>query len=784
MRPDPLGLIGLTVSAALLLLVPAGFAMMEAGVVRPKNAASVALTKLTDMLVAAALYWICGYAFMFGSSAGGVLGTSGFFFRSDGATVPDTLARILLQLLFCATSVTLVTGALAERVSFLATVVLTAAFAAVVYPLYGHWAWGGGFLMSAGFFDAAGSATVHTLGGAMALGGLLAAGNRAGRYTRRGNVVQFAGSSVPMSALGFFLLWLGFLGWTAGAAAMRDMWGLLPRVVINTLLAGTAGGLAALVAAWARRGLPELDLFLRGGLAGLVAVTGGCPLFTPVEAMLVGAVAAGVMLLLEQVLARLRIDDAVGAVPVHLGGGAWGTIAAGIFGAKFFGRGMGAQIGLQLYGMVVAMAWGFGVAFAAFRVWALAGRMRVSPEEEFVGLSVTEHQAGTELMDLMDALEEAARHETPEAAVAVEPFAEIAHVGVDAAGAIIYTNPTASAIFGYAEGEFRRVPAASLFAASEIPPGVDDTPREVGGVRRTGEELPLEVWRGVTTAAGTETQIPVLCIKDITSRKEKEEGRNRPPAEIRRRFEREIEETTVVRVTPDAHAYVLGSEVAAVMPAGAQADWFGYFRDDAGKALTFFTGEVSWQPASAVSLLTGVMDDRPPAAEDTHGLYLGREGQPPERQLRNLAEVVNRIVLRTGRGEVRLAMELVHVDLKAGGVRFLGAGMATPIFWKSGRAVKEVGGGAGTPFGVSYEPEFDLRSLKLVPGDMLVAVTGGFVDTFTPEGKLFRSSELKKLLATHRDVRQIRDEIAVRTRAIWKDRANRHAAMVFQWNGA
>jgi ammonium transporter len=781
-RLDPLGLIGLLLSAALLLLIPAGLSMMEAGIVRPKNAASIALTKLTDTIVAWILYWACGYAFMFGTSAGGILGTNGFFMRSETATIPDTLARTILIFLFCATAVTIVTGAVAERVSFLATVVLTAVFAGLVFPLYGHWAWGGGFLMRAGFFDAAGATTVHALGGAMALGGLLAVGNRTGRYTRRGGVIPFAGSSVPLATLGFFLLWLGFLGWTAGAAGMRDMWGMMPRVVLDTILSGAAGGIAALAAAWARRGLPDWELFLRGGVAGLVAVTGGCPLFTPVESLFVGAVAAIVMLVLDELLARLRIDDAVGAVPVHLGGGAWGTIVTGIFGWKFFGRSAGAQIGLQLYGLAIAAAWGFGVAFVAFRLWALAGRLRVTHEEEFVGLSVTEHQAGTELMDLMDALEEAARHETPEAGAAIEPFAEIAHVGVDDGGTITYTNPIASAIFGYAETEFRRVPAAGLFAGAAVPPGIDETPREVAGVRRTGEELPLEVWRGTTTLPGAETTIGVLCLKDITSRKEKEEGRNRPPAEIRRRFEREIADTPVVRVAPEPHQYVLGSEVAAVMPAGAPTEWFGYLRDDEGQAITFFCGEVAWQPASAVSLLTGVVDDRA-AAEDTHGLYLGGEGHPPERQLRNLAEVVNRIVLRTGRGEVRVAMELVHVDLKAGGVRFLGAGMPTPIFWKSGRAVKEVGGGAGTPFGVSYEPEFDLRSLKLVPGDMLMAVTGGLVDTYTPEGKLFRSGELKKIFAAHRDVRQIRDEMAARTRAVWKDRANRHAIMVFQWNG-
>ena len=772
MRLDPVALIGLTLSATLLLLVPAGFATLEAGLLRPKNGASAALTKLTDTLIAATVYWICGFAVMFGTAADGVF--------AAGA-LPDSLAKNLVSLLFCVTAVTIVTGAVAERVSFLATVVLVALFAGLVYPVYGHWAWGGGFLQRAGFFDAAGAATVHTLGGAMALAGLIVVGNRAGRYTRRGNVVRFGGASVPLASLGFFLLWVGFLGWTTGAAAMHDAWSLVPRVVLSTLLSGAAGGITALAVGWTRRRVPELETLLRGGIAGLVAVTGGCTLFSPAASLVVGAVAAVVMLALDGLWARLRVDDAIGVVAVHLGGGVWGTLAVALFGSSSFGRGVGGQLALQLYGVAVAGAWGFGVSFLAFKGWSLVGRLRISPEEEFVGLSVTEHQAGTELMDLMDALEEVARHETPDAATMAEPFAEVAHVAIDARGAITFTNPTASAIFGYAETEFTRVAPGSLFVDGELPE-TSDVPTEARGMRRTGEDFPMEIWRGVTIIPGSETVLAVHCMKDITWRKEKEEGQNRPPAEIRRRFEREIDATPVVRVLPEAHAYVLGSEVAAVVPPGA-AEWFGYFRDDVGKSLTFYAGEVTWQPASAVSLLTGVVDDRTHGAEDMHGLYLGREGQPPERQLRNLAEVLNRIALRTGRGEVQIGMTLLFVDLKNGEARFLGAGAPTPIYWKSGRAVKELGG-AGTAFGVSYEPEFDLRSLRLSPGDIVVTVSGGLLETFTPEGKLFRAGELKKIVGAHRDVRHIRDEIAARTRAIWKDRAGEHAVMVFQWNGA
>src|SRR5262249_32418383 len=181
----------------------------------------------------------------------------------------------------------------------------------------------------------------------------------------------------------------------------------------------------------------------------------------------------------------------------------------------------------------------------------------------------------------------------------------VAPRGGGAGGAIAYPNPAAAAVFGYDEREFRRVAVDTLFAKGEIPADVDNQPREVAGLRRTGEDFPMEVWRGTTIVAGTETEIPVLCIKDITWRKEKEEGLDRPQSEIRRHIDREIGETAVQKVVPGAHAYVLGSEVAATVPTTTPSDWFGYLRDDAGKALTFFSGEVLWQPGSTASLLSG-----------------------------------------------------------------------------------------------------------------------------------------------------------------------------------
>src|SRR5262249_1732170 len=173
---------------------------------------------------------------------------------------------------------------------------------------------------------------------------------------------------------------------------------------------------------------------------------------------------------------------------------------------------------------------------------------------------------------------------------------EVAHIGVDAGGAIAYTNPAASAVFGYDEREFRRVAVDTLFAKGEIPTDVDNQPREVAGLRRTGEDFPMEGWRGTTGVAGPELEIPVLCVKDITWRKEKEEGLARPQSEIRRRIEREIEETPVQKVAPTPHAYVLGSEIAAAAPASMPADWFGYLRDHPGKALPFNIGARRCQP--------------------------------------------------------------------------------------------------------------------------------------------------------------------------------------------
>src|SRR5262249_47867162 len=277
----------------------------------------------------------------------------------------------------------------------------------------------------------------------------------------------------------------------------------------------------------------ELEPTMRGVLAGLVAICAGGHAFGTGQALIVGAIAALIMLAADGLLARRRLDDAVGAIPVHLGAGVWGTIAVGLFGDPVrLGTGLSlpAQFLAQLGGIVACAVWGFGSGYLLIRGLALVMPLRVTPDEEFVGLNVSEHQAATELMSVLDALEETARHETPYAFG--EPFAEVAQIAYAADGTITVANPPASAIFGYDAREFMRLRVTSLFAPIRDEPldleslqaSIDTTPREMRGLRRTGEDFSMEVALG---AGGG------IVVKDITARKETEEGLTRAQDQIR-----------------------------------------------------------------------------------------------------------------------------------------------------------------------------------------------------------------------------------------------------------
>jgi ammonium transporter len=781
------GLVWVVFAAALLLLAQAGFALMHAGLLRPKNSVNVAASKLVDVAAAALVTWVCGFALLFGDSLGGWVGGSGFFLAGPAASSPALLASFVLHALLCATVATIVSGALAERMSFRGQVILALLVAAVLFPIFGHWTWGmagaerAGWLARSGFVDVAGATVVHSLAGWIALAGLLTAGNRSGRYARSGKPVPLPGSSVPYAAVGAVLVCFGWLGAAAGSSA--DQLEAIPAIALATVLAAAAGAGAAIAGARYLRGAVEHDTTLRGLLAGLAAVSVGPYLFGPTQAIVAGAIAGGVMLAVDLLLVRLRIDDAVGAVPAHLGGGVTGTILVALLGDPgLLGTGLHplAQLAVQLEGAVVCATWGFGATFLLLKAIGLVTRLRVAPDEEFIGLNVSEHGASTELMDLMDALEETARHETPYARG--EPFAEVATVAFGPDGLVVRSTPAASAIFGYGERELARTSVVQMF--SPEPPDVDalraeldETPREVRGLRRTGEEFPMEA----SLARGENGEPDTLSLKDITARKETEEGLTRLQDQIRRRLERELEETNVVPGGgASADVELPGGDVSLALPNPKGPDWFGWFHEPAARSLTVYAGEVTAEVRGAASLLSSVLSTGGYEADYTHGLLLGDARYSPERQVRNLAEVTNRIVMQEGRGELTMTIAFAHVDLATGQMIYASAGRRARGLLKTGRVVKEIGGG-GSKLGVAADVEAEITTVALGAGDVLLLYGDGVTDTVTPDGSILKLAELKKVLLARASASEICDEVVARARAVWKDPPSTHPVLVFQW---
>jgi ammonium transporter len=798
------GLVWVALAVVLLLTAQAGFAILHAGMMRPKSTVNVAAVKVADLAIASLATWVIGFGLIFGRSLGGWLGVSGFFLDAEQSWAgPSALSAYVLFALLCATTATIVSGALGERMTFGGQLLLAALVATLVFPIFGHWVWAqdlermvpAGWLARSGFVDAAGATAVHSLAGWIALAGLLVVGNRSGRYARSGKPVPafvFArGAAVPLAAVGALLIAVGWMGAVSGSA-IADL-AVIPRVALAATLAAGAGAGVGLLVEGVRRGAVELEPGLRGMLAGLAAVSAAPSALPPLQAAAVGALAGGVMIGVDRLLVRLRIDDAVGAVPAHLGGGVAGTLAVALLGdPDRLGTGLHpvTQLVVQLEGVVVCAAWGFGITFLALRGLSLIVRLRLAPDEEFIGLNVAAHQASTELMDLMDALEETARHETPY--VRGEPFTETASLVVAAGGAILRSTPAASAIFGYGERELRGMRFTRLVSMDDV--GDDDmealraeldaAPREVRGIRRTGEEFPLEV----SVTAGPEGEPEIFSLKDITARKESEESLTRLTDQIRRRLDRELSATRLVAgggpsSAPGADEELPGGDVSLALPAARGPEWFGWFHQPAQKALTIYAGEIADEArGGAASLLSSVLSTPgyDSAADYTHGLLLGDARYGAERQLRNLAEVLNRIVRQEGRGELSMSMSFAHIDLATGAGLFLDAGRRTRALLKAGRLVKELGG-AGDKLGAGGDLHFAVTPLSLGPGDVLLFVGEGLVDTLTPDGSLLKLGELKKVLLGRGTASEICDDITARARAVWRDPPSTHPVLVFQW---
>ena len=380
------------IAAALVFFMQAGFAMVEAGFTRAKNAVNIMMKNLMDFSMGSLAYWAIGFGLMFGVSKSGWIGTSGFFlsdFAPDGD--PWVLAFWMFQVVFAATAATIVSGAMAERTKFSGYLLYSIFISALVYPVFGSWAWGSlfngsGWLEGLGFIDFAGSTVVHSVGGWAALAGTLVLGPRLGKYGKDGKIKPILGHNLPLAALGVFILWLGWFGFNPGSttAATKD----IALIFVNTNLAAATGAVLAMFTSWVMFGKPDVGMSLNGALAGLVAITSPCATVSPLSAVIIGAVAGIIVVLSVVFFDRIKIDDPVGAISVHGVNGAWGTLAAGIFN---MGGTSAKMIGVQLLGIGACFAWTFCTAFVLFKIIDKTIGLRVSPTEEAEGLDHTEH---------------------------------------------------------------------------------------------------------------------------------------------------------------------------------------------------------------------------------------------------------------------------------------------------------------------------------------------------------------------------------------------------------
>ncbi len=416
----------------LILFMQAGFLCFETGMTRSKNNINVAIKNLMSIILPLILFWGFGFALMFGSSWNGMFGTSQWFL-----TFTDQhywwSAFFLFAVLFCATSASIVSGATAERIHFSAYLVIVILIAGLIYPLYGHWAWyessttgARGWLKNLGFVDFAGSTVVHSIGGWLALYTIMIIGPRIGRFNADGKHNDFTSSNIPMSVLGVIFLWIGWVGFNGGSTLKLNQ--QISPIILNTLLAGVAGGIIALIVGWRRSSKPDVILLMNGSLAGMVSITASCHAVSNTTAVLIGIIGSFWMIVINDILLRMRLDDAVGAIPVHLAGGIWGTIAVAIFGdLRILNTGLtrSQQLIIQLLGILVAAVWTYLAGYLILRRINKYFPLRVSRDAEEQGLNVSEHGVRNELYDLLSGMEKQITTNDLNLRLKVEPFTEV-----------------------------------------------------------------------------------------------------------------------------------------------------------------------------------------------------------------------------------------------------------------------------------------------------------------------------------------------------------------------
>lgn len=378
------------IAAAMVFLMQAGFAMVETGFTRAKNAGNIIMKNVMDFSVGSIIFWVIGYNIMYGESVAGIFGKPVLFFEAD-------MTALIFQTVFCATAATIVSGAMAERTKFVSYLIYSFFISLIIYPVSGHWIWGGGWLSQLGFVDFAGSTAVHSVGGWAALVGASILGPRLGKYTKDGKSNAIPGHSITLGALGVFILWFGWFGFNPGSQlAMGSEADALAvaGIFVTTNLAAAAAAIIAMFITWFRYGKPDVSMTLNGALAGLVAITAGCAAVSPVGAAIIGAL-AGVLIVfaVEFIDKVLKIDDPVGASSVHGVCGAFGTLAVGLFatdGGLFYGGGF-KLLGVQAIGVLAVAAWVGATAYIVFKAVDVIIGLRVSAKEEHIGLDIEEH---------------------------------------------------------------------------------------------------------------------------------------------------------------------------------------------------------------------------------------------------------------------------------------------------------------------------------------------------------------------------------------------------------
>ncbi len=412
MEKTQLDIFWVLLAAILVLAMQAGFLFLEAGMTRSKNAANIAMKNITDTVVTVLGFWICGFAIMFGIGQEGKL--SDLFFVPIGKNSPPWLTTFFLfQTFFCATTATIISGAIAERVRFISYPIITAIVIIIIYPIFGQWVWGSaflgtpGWLEKSGFIDFAGSTVVHSTAGWISLSILLIIGPRLGRFRGPGEAPrEMSQYNASMAMFGAMILLVGWFGFNGGSTLALNH--QVPGIIANTILAGVSSAALVGLLSYLNTGYTNVAAVTNGMLAGLVAITASCFAVSAPEAVLIGLVGGLCMIFCDKLLIWMQIDDAISAIPVHLAPGIWGTLAVGIFGdLSILNTGLTrfSQILVQMEGILVCALWAFSISYILFKMLNYLMPIRVTPEQERIGLNISEHASSSELIQILDTME-------------------------------------------------------------------------------------------------------------------------------------------------------------------------------------------------------------------------------------------------------------------------------------------------------------------------------------------------------------------------------------------